>query len=148
MPNSKKLIIDGAESSDIWHFVDDETPLAEAPAIISLTRLHDEGAELVAAGKKLGVILRAGEKQGEDVHALKPFSTIWQSSPLSFRSTEMAAAILPRVFCGNKWAFAAKFARSAKCCLTSGSSCIVAASTLLRSMPMSRSKPLTKPWAS
>ena len=51
MPNSKKLIIDGAESSDIWHFVDDETPLAEAPAIISLTRLHDEGAELVAAGK-------------------------------------------------------------------------------------------------
>jgi len=73
MPNSKKLIIDGAESSDIWHFVDDETPLAEAPAIISLTRLHDEGAELVAAGKKLGVILRAGEKQGEDVNALKPF---------------------------------------------------------------------------
>ena len=73
MPNSKKLIIDGAESADIWQLVDDETPLAEAPAIISLRRLCDEGAELSAAGKKLGVILRAGEKQGEDVHALQPF---------------------------------------------------------------------------
>ena len=73
MPNSKKLIIDGAESTDIWQLIDDETPLAGAPAIISLNRLCSEGTELAAAEKKLGVILRAGEKQGEDVHALQPF---------------------------------------------------------------------------
>ena len=73
MRNSKKLIIDGYESADIWQLVEDEAPLAEAPAIISLARLCSEGAEFAAAGKKLGVILRAGEKQGEDVHTLQPF---------------------------------------------------------------------------
>ena len=51
MPNSKKLIIDGAESSDIWHFVDDETPLAEAPAIISLTRLQTKAQNLLPPAK-------------------------------------------------------------------------------------------------
>lgn len=74
MPNSKKLIIDGAESSNIWHFVDDETPLAEAPAIISLARLQAEGAELVAAGKKLGVIFARGRKAGRRRTCTKTFS--------------------------------------------------------------------------
>jgi uncharacterized protein (DUF934 family) len=73
MPNSKKLIIDGAESTDIWQLVEDETPLGDAPAIISLARLCAEGTKLAADAKQLGVVLRAGDKQGEDVHALQPF---------------------------------------------------------------------------
>ena len=73
MENDKKLIIDGAEGANIWRYLEDETPITNAPVIISLNRLQTEGAALAAAGTPFGVILRAGEKQGEDVHALAPF---------------------------------------------------------------------------
>ena len=73
MENDKKLIIDGAEGANIWRYLEDETPITNDPVIISLNRLQTEGAALAAAGTPFGVILRAGEKQGEDVHALAPF---------------------------------------------------------------------------
>ena len=73
MENDKKLIIDGAEGANIWRYLEDETPITDDPVIISLNRLQTEGAALAAAGTPFGVILRAGEKQGEDVHALAPF---------------------------------------------------------------------------
>ena len=73
MENDKKLIIDGAEGANIWRYLEDETPITNDPVIISLNRLQTEGAALAAAGPPFGVILRAGEKQGEDVHALAPF---------------------------------------------------------------------------
>lgn len=73
MENDKMLIIDGAEGANIWRYLEDETPITNDPVIISLNRLQTEGAALAAAGTPFGVILRAGEKQGEDVHALAPF---------------------------------------------------------------------------
>ena len=73
MENDKKLIIDCAEGANIWRYLEDETPITNDPVIISLNRLQTEGAALAAAGTPFGVILRAGEKQGEDVHALAPF---------------------------------------------------------------------------
>ena len=73
MENDKKLIIDGAEGANIWRYLEDETPITNDPVIISLNRLQTEGLALAAAGTPFGVILRAGEKQGEDVHALAPF---------------------------------------------------------------------------
>ena len=73
MENDKKLIIDGAEGANIWRYLEDETPITNDPVIISLNRLQTEGAALATAGTPFGVILRAGEKQGEDVHALAPF---------------------------------------------------------------------------
>ena len=148
MPNSKKLIIDGAESSDIWHFVDDETPLAEAPAIISLSAFARRRRRTCCRRQKLGVILRAGEKQGEDVHALKPFldnlAVVAIEFPVYRNGRGYSTARILREQMGfrgeiravgevlfDQWQFMHRCGINA-----------------FESTPMSRSKPLTKPWTS
>ncbi|MBE8191080.1 MAG: DUF934 domain-containing protein [Alphaproteobacteria bacterium] len=79
---TKHLIIDGATASDQWQTIADdisfdgtldEATLDGKGAIISLARLEAEADTLRQRNTPIGVILRAGEKVGEDPHRLAPF---------------------------------------------------------------------------
>ena len=72
MPTDTRLIINGDFAENIWRSVDDDTALDDTPCIISLDRLEAEAAPLAARNAPLGVILRGGEKEGDDVHRLAP----------------------------------------------------------------------------
>ncbi len=56
-----------------WTLVDDDAALADAPCIISLSQLEAEANNLKNRNQPLAVILRAGEKAGEDVYTLAPY---------------------------------------------------------------------------
>ena len=71
------LIVDGATAEDVWTYVEDDAPLGDAPAIISLTRLKDQVDALQNRSAPLGVRLNADglgkTGLGEDVRELAPF---------------------------------------------------------------------------
>ncbi len=69
----KHIICNGDIIDDRWIFLDDETPLTDSPNIISLERLI-AGEGLVDHTAPLGVVLRPGTKDGEDVYTLAPYS--------------------------------------------------------------------------
>jgi uncharacterized protein (DUF934 family) len=71
------LVIDGAAAENIWHYLDDDAPLTDAPSIITLTRLKAEADSLASRTVPLGVILHTDglgkTNQGEDVRELAPY---------------------------------------------------------------------------
>ena len=68
------LVIDGATAEESWHYLEDDAPLNDAPAIISLARLKAEADSLRDREAPLGVRLNAdglGKTDlGEDVREL------------------------------------------------------------------------------
>ena len=75
------LVIDGASTQESWTYLDDDAPLGDAPAIISLDRLKADAEALTHRTAPLGVVLRADDPEkargktdlGEDVRELAPF---------------------------------------------------------------------------
>ncbi|MDB2668759.1 DUF934 domain-containing protein [Alphaproteobacteria bacterium] len=84
MQNNRQLIKDGALAENTWSYLEDETGLDDAPSLISLERLEAEAETLRARNAPLGVILRAGVKQGEDVRRLAPFLDMVQIVAIEF----------------------------------------------------------------
>ena len=84
MQSDRQLIIDSASAENIWSYIEDETGLDDTPAIISLDRLEAEAESLRQRNAPLGVIIRAGEKQGEDVRRVAPYLDMLQVVALEF----------------------------------------------------------------
>ena len=78
MQSEYHLVIDGETAEESWVYLDDETPITDAPCIISLQRLKAEADSLRTRNAGLGVVLLAddpnkerGKTQlGEDVREL------------------------------------------------------------------------------
>lgn len=70
MPN---LIRDNAFVDDSFTHIEDGEPLPTGDAIISITRLLAEAESLRARNHPIGVVVRAGSKEGEDIRALAPY---------------------------------------------------------------------------
>jgi uncharacterized protein (DUF934 family) len=60
------LLEDGRLRPDDWTYVEDEAPLPEGPAIVSVARLRDEAASLAGRNAALGVALMP-ETQPEEI---------------------------------------------------------------------------------
>jgi uncharacterized protein (DUF934 family) len=92
MPSDYHLIIDGETAEESWVYLEDDAPLTDAPAIISLTRLKAEAENLRARNAKLGVVLRADDPDktrgktslGEDVRELAPYLDMLSLVSLKF----------------------------------------------------------------
>ena len=84
MQSNRQLIKDGAMAENLWSYVEDDAALSDAASIISLQRLEDDADTLRSRNAPLGVILRAGEKQGEDVRRLAPFLDMIQLVAIEF----------------------------------------------------------------
>ena len=84
MQSNRQLIKDGAMAENLWSYVEDDAALSDAASIISLQRLEDNADTLRSRNAPLGVILRAGEKQGEDVRRLAPFLDMIQLVAIEF----------------------------------------------------------------
>lgn len=71
------LVIDGETAEESWHYLEDDAPLSDTPAIVSLARLQNETENLRARKAPLGVRLHAdglGKTDlGEDVRSLAPY---------------------------------------------------------------------------
>ena len=67
MDQNKTLIIDGVIAKDIWTYIDDDAELIDGPSIVSLSRLQQDYKTLKSHPFPLGLVIRAGTKQGEDV---------------------------------------------------------------------------------
>ena len=82
------LISNGAVIDDTWVLLDDETPLGDTPAIISLDRLKAEADALRLRNAKLGVVIRTNTlgktKLGEDVRELTPYLDMLSTSAIDF----------------------------------------------------------------
>ena len=88
MPTKTPLIANGAVVDDTWVFIDDETPLGDTPAIISLDRLKAEADTLRSRNAKLGVVIRTNTqgktKLGEDVRELSPYLDMLTTIAIDF----------------------------------------------------------------
>jgi len=68
MEPSKNLIIDGVIAEDIWTYIEDDSALVDGPCVVSLARLKQDFEALQAHPFPLGLVVRAGTKQGEDIN--------------------------------------------------------------------------------
>ena len=84
MQSNRQLIIDAQPANNIWSYLDEDAGLDDTPSIISLDRLEAESDSLRQRNAPLGVIIRAGEKQGEDIHRVAPFLDMLQVVALEF----------------------------------------------------------------
>ncbi|MDC3401756.1 DUF934 domain-containing protein [Alphaproteobacteria bacterium] len=66
MENEQAVIV-----QDGWAFIDDDEPLTGDRAVISLTRLLESKEDLAQFKGQLGLVLRAGTKQGEDIRDIQ-----------------------------------------------------------------------------
>jgi uncharacterized protein (DUF934 family) len=67
-----KIVSDQAViAQDEWPLIEDGEPIIGDRAIISLPRLLESGDDIAQFKGQLGVVLRAGTKQGEDVRDLQ-----------------------------------------------------------------------------
>ena len=88
MPTKTHLISNGAVIDDTWVLIDDETPLGDTQAIISLDRLKAEADALRSRNAKLGVVIRTNTqgktKLGEDVRELAPYLDMLSTIAIDF----------------------------------------------------------------
>ncbi|MGI9392263.1 MAG: DUF934 domain-containing protein [Parvibaculales bacterium] len=68
-----KLLKQGKIIKDDWHHIADGEDIGEHPAIIPLKRFCEEEKALKGRNAPLGVLVKGGEKTGDDIRTLAPF---------------------------------------------------------------------------
>lgn len=64
---AKQYFKDGKLATDDWQYVGDNDPLPASNSIVSLERLRANGEDIAAHPAKLGLVIRAGSKEGESI---------------------------------------------------------------------------------